>query len=69
MEEVQRRYRRIHPCRTATVPGRESGKNNPRKAHITKAEIDFCTNCEKKACNGNRCAELKKFLREVNRNE
>ena len=65
MEEVQRRYRRIHPCRTATVHGQESGKQHPRRSHITKAEIDFCVNCEKKTCNGNRCKELKAYLKGV----
>ncbi len=66
MEEHTRKFKHIR-CRKASVPYSEkSGKNRPRKSHITKAEIDFCVNCEKKSCNGSRCAELKKFLREVN---
>ena len=65
MEEHTRKFRHIR-CREASVPyGEKAVKQPPRRSWTTKAEIDFCVNCEKKSCNGNRCAELKKFLMEV----
>lgn len=64
MEDYTRKYRRIRSTRTVS-PNEEKLKQPPRRSWTTKAEIDFCVNCPKSKCNGNRCAELKEFLKET----
>ena len=65
MEEHTRKFRRIR-CRESSVPYSEKKPTQPpRRSWTTKAEIDFCVNCEKKTCNGNRCKELKLYLKGV----
>jgi hypothetical protein len=64
MEEHTRKFKHIR-ARTSSEPWQKKSSQPPRRSWTTTAEIEFCVNCEKKSCNGNRCAELKKFLREV----
>lgn len=63
MEEHTRKFKHIR-ARTSTEPWQKKSQP-PRRSWTTNAEIEFCCNCTKSKCNGNRCEELKKFLREV----
>lgn len=51
------------------IPYKESAKRHiVRKNQTTQEEIDFCVNLcpyEDKGCNGNKCDELKKYLRGI----
>lgn len=63
MEEHTRKFKHIRAPRSSSDPWLKKSQP-PRRSLTTKAEIEFCCNCTKSKCNGNRCEELKKFLRE-----
>lgn len=52
-------FRAAHPTTEHKV------KNGTHTTQAERLSIDFCTNhCPNKSCNGDRCKQLKQFLKE-----